>query len=412
MKLKERFDALDKKHKKTIVKIIIGIVIVIILAMMWQASGIKKDAKVIQEQETVENTDFSADDKENSIRIAIDKKINKSEKMNEDRWTDIVKRVQAIESNSQNAPQSPETQNEALPKGSIENVNNGQERPPLFNDLKDVPKPETKQAYPTSPEQYQQNNIGQAPKKPTETMISKIGFTEISVPEEKKTAETEVKKKKNWIPSNSIFKAMLVTGVYAPTMAAGKQSPYPVILRLTEESFLPSGVSKNLKGCYVGGEAYGTLSDERVHIRLLNLSCISSDNQKIVDVPIDGYVQGEDNIVGLAGRVVTKQGQVMTAAFVASFLQGMGQAFSLANQTTTVSALGGTTTAISGSDIAKYGAGSGFAESFKMLSEYYMDLLKEAKPVIEVLGGRDEVEVVIKKGVEITTEGWEWEDIY
>jgi conjugal transfer pilus assembly protein TraB len=140
------------------------------------------------------------------------------------------------------------------------------------------------------------------------------------------------KRKQNWIPSNSIFKATLVTGVYAPTLAKGKQSPYPVVLRLKDLSFFPNEFRKDLSGCFIGGEAYGNLSDERVNVRLNNLSCLSENNISVIDVPVSGFVQGEDGIIGLAGRVVSKQGQIMAAAFVASFLQGMGEAFSLANQ--------------------------------------------------------------------------------
>ena len=45
-----------------------------------------------------------------------------------------------------------------------------------------------------------------------------------------------------------------------------------------------------------------------------------------------------------------------------------------------------------------------------MLAKYYTDILNETAPVIEVMGGRS-VELIIKKGVDLNPEGYEWTDL-
>lgn len=401
--IKEKFDSLSPKTKKKLVVSVSSVLFIIVFILLYQAANVGKERSVNAEQQTVQTTDFTQNDKNTSIKVGLDKKVDT-----------MMKRIDDLESGKaqREVPQSQQEVQAEIERPVLPN----NDRPLLFNDLKDVPPPsEVKNAYPPQPQYSGNAQIGQpqAPTKPTERMISKIGFMNIGDSTGSKDEEQkEVRKKKqNWIPSNSIFKATLVTGVYAPTLAKGKQSPYPIVLRLKDLSFFPNDLRKDLSGCFVGGEAYGNLSDERVNVRLNNLSCLSENNVTVIDVPVSGFVQGEDGIIGLAGRVVSKQGQVMAAAFVSSFLQGMGEAFSLANQTTTVSSLtGSATTSMSGDDIVKYGAGSGFSESFKMLSKYYTDILNDTSPVIEVLGGRS-VEIIINKGVDLNPEEWEWTDI-
>lgn len=419
MTLQERYQQLSPKNKKSLVIAASVVTGLILLLLLYNAANVKKTPAAAAGQKTVSTTNFvGAEDRNTSIKLGVDKKLDT-----------VMARIDKLEKNGGATPGETGTQQNqqgtaAQPDTALsmnQSIQSGA-KPPMFSDLKDVPAPVVKQAYPQSPQLSQQPSLGssagyagyqKAPEKPVERMVSDIGFLTVSAADtdkDKTASEPQKHKKTNWIPSNSIFKATLVTGVYAPTLAAGKQSPYPVVMRLRDLSFFPNEFRKDLSGCYLGGEAYGNLSDERVSIRLNNLSCLSDRNKTVVDVPVSGYVQGEDGIIGLAGRVVSKQGQLMAAAFVSSFLEGMGKAFGLANQTTSVTALGGTTTAVNGSEILKYGVGSGFEESFKMLAKYYTDILNDTAPVIEVLGGR-KVEVVINKGVDISPEEWEWNDI-
>ena len=70
-----------------------------------------------------------------------------------------------------------------------------------------------------------------------------------------------------------------------------------------------------IKECFVVGAGYGDVSSERAYIRTESLSCVTRDGTAI-DVPIKGYVAGEDGKAGMRGRLVSKQGQFLANALL------------------------------------------------------------------------------------------------
>ena len=70
------------------------------------------------------------------------------------------------------------------------------------------------------------------------------------------------------------------------------------LMRLMDNAVLPNQFRSKVKECFVVGAGYGDVSSERAYIRTESLSCITRDGTAI-DVPIKGYVAGED---GKAGR--------------------------------------------------------------------------------------------------------------
>lgn len=298
------------------------------------------------------------------------------------------------------------------PKPEIEDKNVKNEKDPKITESgRNNKKFETSATQKTPPPSHIefQNN---PPAKPPVIEIKYVnGIESTNIDKEKKTTTDEKKNiKLNYLPSSTILPSTLITGVYAPTMAKGMQNPYPVILRVNDLSFLPNSVRKNVIGCFISGEAYGSLAEERAMIRLLKFSCISDSKMKVIDKPIKGYVAGEDGIVGLQGNVVSKQGKALAMTFVASFLQGVGQGLSQANSSITTNLLGTQTNNVNPGALIKYGAGTGFSESFKMLAEFYMSIVKETAPVIEVKGDR-KVDVILTEGIELTTEDFIWEEL-
>lgn len=209
--------------------------------------------------------------------------------------------------------------------------------------------------------------------------------------------------KKPFLPTGAITKAKLLNGLYAPTMTKAKSNPLPVLMRMTDLSIIPNRKRFNIKECFILGEAFGELSSERVHIRLTNISCVTSKNE-IIDVAVKGFVAGEDGRTGLAGKVVSKQGAMIGRTIIAGFLQGVGQSLSQANQQVMTSPLGTTTsaTSLSPETVAKTGAYAGGAKAAEKLADFYLKMADSIEPVIEVAGGRT-VEVVITQGVELET---------
>lgn len=199
----------------------------------------------------------------------------------------------------------------------------------------------------------------------------------------------------NYMPSGSFTRAVLLGGLDAPTGGQAQRNPQPVLLRLTDNAILPSQFRFRVKECFVVGAGYGDISSERAYIRTEALSCVTNDGQAI-DVPIKGYVAGEDGKAGMRGRLVSKQGQLLANALVAGVASGIGHAFQQSATTFSVSPLGSTTTVNQGEQLTA-GIGTGVGKALDRLAQYYITLAEKVFPVIEIDAGRS-VDVVITKG--------------
>lgn len=205
----------------------------------------------------------------------------------------------------------------------------------------------------------------------------------------------------SYIPSGTFFRSVLLGGVDAPTGGeAQSTSPHPVLMRVTDFAQLPNQFKYNFRECFVTGQAYGDISAERAYIRLQNLSCVGTDGRAI-DIPVKGYVAGEDGKTGVRGTVVTKQGQVLANALFAGVLSGLGNGVSEAFKVTTDTAFG-SSTSVRGGDQYKAGLASGFGNAADRLAQYYIKLADKVFPVIEINAGRT-VDVVLTQGIEIDT---------
>jgi len=98
--------------------------------------------------------------------------------------------------------------------------------------------------------------------------------------------------------------------------------------------------------------------------------------------------------------VVTHSGTVAAKATLAGFVQGIGQIGQAMGQTQTITPLGGVTTTISPQQAITAGVGSGISQAGSNLSTYYMNMLQQISPSIEVSAGRH-VTVVFTSGVEL-----------
>lgn len=211
--------------------------------------------------------------------------------------------------------------------------------------------------------------------------------------------KAEDKSVATYIPSNTFVKGILVGSLSANTGGNASSDPTPVLIRLTNLAQLPNEFRSNLRSCMVGGSGWGDLSTERVKIRLTTLSCVLKSG-KAIDIPVDGYIDGEDSKAGIAGMVVTHSGTLAAKATLAGFVQGIGQIGQAMGQTQTITPLGGVTTTISPSQAVTAGVGSGVSQAGSTLSQYYLNMLQQISPAIEVAAGRH-VTVVFIKGIEL-----------
>jgi conjugal transfer pilus assembly protein TraB len=216
-----------------------------------------------------------------------------------------------------------------------------------------------------------------------------------------KPPEETSKKKVIYLPP-SFVEATLLSGVSAPTTLAAKSNPLPMLLRIKDLAVLPNKVKANLKGCFAIAEGRGNLADERVHVRILTISCVAKDGNAVIDQAVKGFVVDADGKVGLSGRVVAKMGAHIARTVLAGFVGGFGEALETTTSTINYNPLTGGTSQRWSSDDAKTvltaGVGRGIAEGAEAVQEFYLQLAQQTLPVIEV-GATKTVTLVISEGV-------------
>jgi len=252
------------------------------------------------------------------------------------------------------------------------------------------PPPPPTTAYPPTPPPKEQE---QKPAMPVDLIAleKKEQTEEEKEPKEEKQEEKKEEKvrKGSVIPAGAFVRGVLLSGLDAPTGGKAQTSPHPVLIRITDKAVLPNLYRSDIRECFVIGSGYGDLSAERAYIRLEAISCVKKGGE-VVEKKVSGYVAGEDGKVGLLGRVVSKQGQILARMLVAGFIEGVAKLFQQAGTTVVVSPVGGgaTTTSIDPNQVVRTGIAGGFSEASRLLVEQYKKLADETFPVIEINAGR------------------------
>lgn len=274
---------------------------------------------------------------------------------------------------------------------------------PSANDLEQLPPlPGGQMNYPPPPgdhERFEPTSGIPAPPPPPEP-AQMIGSISVLTNERGEAAEPAEDKKKEsrsvYLPP-SFMEARLLTGFDASTSGAGANNPEPILLRIQTPAVLPNDVKANLRGCFVVAEAVGRLHKERADVRLVSLNCLNTSGDAVIDTPIKGFVTDSDSKVGLSGRVVSRMGAAAARSVMAGIFGGAGDALQIASQTQSISPLGSTSVIDSSGDIAKSALGSGLSSGAGSLGEFYLELAKQATPVIEVSATKN-ITVVISEG--------------
>ena len=236
----------------------------------------------------------------------------------------------------------------------------------------------------------------QAPAAPT---LMRIAVADRAAPSAPAPATADSRTLSTFLPV-SFTRGTLLGGLDAPTGGQAQSNPHPVLIRLADNAVLPNRFRGDYRECFVIAAGYGDISSERAYLRTENLSCVRADGA-VLEVRLQGSVYGEDGKVGMRGRLVTKQGQMLANALLAGVVSGIGQG--LASSSTQVSSSPlGTITSATGTDAFRAGIGNGMGRALDRLAQYYIKLAENTFPVIEVDAGR-EIDVVITRGVRIDT---------
>jgi conjugal transfer pilus assembly protein TraB len=237
------------------------------------------------------------------------------------------------------------------------------------------------------------------PAPPVEKQVGTIGAATSPVLPKSASGSGPDSKKKNrtiYLPPG-FMKARLLTGVDALASRDATSNPEPIIARVQAPAVLPNDVKANLSGCFVIGNATGSLAKERVEVQLVSLSCVDFDEHSVVDQPVKGFFVDADGKKGLSGRVVTRAGAALARSFIAGTISGISQSVENTFGSTSTSALG-TVRTLDAGDAVKTGVAGGLSKSSEKLTDFYLDLARQAGPVVEI-GAAKEVVVVIQEGV-------------
>ncbi|MFQ5469743.1 MAG: TraB/VirB10 family protein [Gammaproteobacteria bacterium] len=202
----------------------------------------------------------------------------------------------------------------------------------------------------------------------------------------------------NCIPPGAFAKAALLSGLDAPTGGRSDTNPHPVLLELLDTASLPNRYRSRVKECRVVAAGFGRISDERAYLRLERLSCVLRGGE-ILDVPLKGYVSGEDGKVGMRGHLISKQGALIARALLAGTAGGIGSALSQSYSSILTSPTGAVTTVDPGKTL-EFGVASGFGTALEKISDWYLKRADETYPIIEIDAGRV-VEIVLTEGIEL-----------
>lgn len=210
----------------------------------------------------------------------------------------------------------------------------------------------------------------------------------------------ETQKPSSRIPSGAFVRGILLSGLDAPTGGRAQSQPHPVLIRIVDKAILPNFYKSDIKDCFVIGAGYGDLASERAYIRLETISCVKKSGE-VIERKVFGFVSGEDGKVGLQGRVVSKQGQVLARMLVAGFIDGISKIFQQSGTTVIVSPTGATQS-IDPNQALRVGLAGGFSSAARELVEFYKKLAEETYPVVEINAGRN-VDLVFLQSISFST---------
>ena len=207
----------------------------------------------------------------------------------------------------------------------------------------------------------------------------------------------------DFLPPNSYATARVIVGVDASAGVASQTDPLPVVLRITgpARSVLQNGkvLTTRIQGCIVNGAARGDLSSEKVYVKLARMTCDQPGGRVAVS-EVKGFISFAGKS-GVRGRVVSREGNLVTQALLAGIVGGFGRGFS-ANANSTFSGItanaDGTRSKLSAGDILGGGLGQGAADAADTVSKYLIERAEQYQPVVEMPTGID-VEIVFLDGV-------------
>ena len=206
----------------------------------------------------------------------------------------------------------------------------------------------------------------------------------------------------DYLPPNSYASARVIVGVDASAGVSSQTDPLPVVLRITgpARSVMQNGkvLTTRIEGCIVNGAARGDLSSEKVYVKLARMTCDQPGGRVAVS-EVKGFISFAGKS-GVRGRVVSREGNLVSQALLAGIVGGFGRGFSANANGIFAGQLGagGQRPSLSATDIVAGGLGQGAGEAADTVSRYLIERAEQYQPVVEMPTGIA-VEIVFLDGV-------------
>lgn len=206
--------------------------------------------------------------------------------------------------------------------------------------------------------------------------------------------------KQMFLPMGSIMTGFAINGGDFPTTRASTRNPVPMLIRLKKDAILPSYQRASVKECFAMVSGSGELSTGRANLRAERLSCVLAGG-RVVEVPLDGYVVGEDGKPGLRGNLASKDGAVIANAMRVALIGAAGEGIAtiVSNEVSNIHSSGVNVQFGSNSSNGQQMAAP-IGTAFQNIAQYYTDLAKEIVPVVEINPLR-RVDIILVKGVSL-----------
>ena len=388
-KLKEKWNTLNPQQKKKAVVVLFAIGIIVVSLLGYMATHRGSNQEPVKKEATGKTEEIKLD----------------TGVLQKTQLAESQKEIEALKAQIEELKKEKEKESET--KKAIEEEKQKKEKMPDFKQLPPIPPPPQGAVPPQELPQEQPAQV-KPPEPPKPEIIGGIGIvSQAEKKEEKKDEKNDTAKKKFYLPS-SFMEATILSGLDAPAVGKGDAHPVPVLLRIKAPAVLPNKVKANLKGCFIIAEGLGNLATERADLRLVSLSCIDRKGNAVIDQKIKGFIVDSDGKIGLRGKVVSKMGSTLARAFIAGLFSGLGQI--TGTQAWSYNVTGsGTVSTIEPGKMAQAAIGSGIQSAVGELQKFYLELARQAIPVVEIQATRN-VTVVISEGIELEVKTYNLKD--
>ena len=198
-----------------------------------------------------------------------------------------------------------------------------------------------------------------------------------------KQAESKGDKKVFVLPASSFVEVKLLSGAYAT------ESEAMPVAAIVERAFVgPNKSSVPLKGCQILGKAKGRVGFEIADVQATRLVCVWPDGS-VLDEKINGWFASKPGVLGVPGKVITQSGKFLSTVGVTSFLEGVAQGLSKAQETTSLASSPygvGAATNVSG-NITNYGFYKGAEEFAGSSKQFFAKQAEKLEPAVLIEPG-------------------------